>query len=129
MLLGEAHRFEYAGGNGAMIAAWGEPTSQIDQIVQCYASVDGNYGRTTWTGAGSVTMQKEKGYTTVGSVTIPETILTQFDSAPLAYVPVEYYSERDKSTSEILIDLIPLVMIAGLMVAVVAAYAQWKKEE
>lgn len=59
----------------------------------------------------------------IGSATIAGTKLTNVN---IYYVPFEY-SIESKSTTDTLVDLIPLLMIVGLMVAVVVAYVQWRE--
>ena len=65
---------------------------------------------------------------TVGSMTIAPPVegIDPFE-IPLAFVPYEIPADA-KSSAETLIDLIPLLMIVGLMIAVVAAYYGYSRE-
>lgn len=66
----------------------------------------------------------------VGDITVHSDDYTRITEMNLAYVPLTYYMEDEKyGSTKTLLNMIPLLMITGLMVAVVAAYAQWKKEE
>lgn len=60
----------------------------------------------------------------IGAISTPD--ISGIPTVSLVAVPFEYTVE-DKETIGTLVDLIPLLMIVGLMVAVVAAYVQFKE--
>ncbi len=85
-----------------------------------------------WSGTPSAVTTSDVGETsmTVGSLTFDEKIVGVFSAAPLMYIPIEYTGTTSGVTGTVktLVDMIPLLMIVGLMVATVAAYIRFRSD-
>ena len=85
-----------------------------------------------WSGTPSSVTTSNVGETSmsVGNLTFDEEIVGEYEAAALMYVPVEYTETTSGVTGTVktMIDMIPLLMIVGLMVATVAAYIKFKGE-
>ena len=85
-----------------------------------------------WSGAPSSVQTSNVGETsmTVGNIIFDEEILSYFTTADLMYFPIEYTETTSGVTGTVktMIDMIPLLMIVGLMVATVAAYIKFRGE-
>ena len=97
-----------------------------------------NYGRSPTssytpthasTTASSIAISEEDGILTVGALMMAEAI-ANVSELPLAFAPIEYsYNVPGTGTVATLVNLIPLLMMVGLILAVVSAYLTKKMEE
>ena len=88
--------------------------------------------RKSWTGAPSSVVTSDIGKTamTVRGLIFDDPVLSVVSSSGLMFAPIEYIgtSSGTSGTVQTLIDMIPLLMIVGLMVATVATYIKFRGE-
>lgn len=96
---------------------WGDPT-RLAEMIDYYWDNGGNLVKN----GTPVMVDYSDGMVGITAYGLTDAIMD------LAYVPYYISEKSEKSTTDSMIDLIPLLMIVGLIIAVVAAYTQYRRE-
>lgn len=116
-------------GENEILIGYGDPWDPSSITVNAKAS------RTTWTGSPSSVEVLEDGPRAkkFGGLIFDDAILDTFDDAALVFAPVEYTPNTSSGGSSdqvnTLVNLIPMIMVAGLVTAVAASYVRRRMEE